>query len=239
MDTALPSTHREHDVVATAAIELASVEMAFARPTEALGWLDRASAHLAEQWVPRWLLEYGEAASECGRTDVAEQALRRLEACASVTGDRWASAAVLRLRAALADQASDRVRWAALAAAAFTDAHALVDAGRALIIEARNSTSSPRCRHLLQQASALFRTAGAVAWEQRVRTELHPLPDPLHELTEGERLVASFVADGARNREIAAILHVSVRTVESHLERAYRKLGIRSRTELARLSLAG
>ena len=46
--------------------------------------------------------------------------------------------------------------------------------------------------------------------------------------------MALLVADGATNREAAASLFVSPKTVETHLGRCYRKLGIRSRTELAR-----
>ena len=52
-------------------------------------------------------------------------------------------------------------------------------------------------------------------------------------LTDGEREVAIRVAAGERNAEIAAALFVSVATVEARLTRVYRKLGVRSRTELA------
>jgi DNA-binding CsgD family transcriptional regulator len=52
-------------------------------------------------------------------------------------------------------------------------------------------------------------------------------------LTGTERRVADLATAGRTNREIAAALHISIRTVESHLSAAYRKLGVRSRTELA------
>jgi DNA-binding CsgD family transcriptional regulator len=51
-------------------------------------------------------------------------------------------------------------------------------------------------------------------------------------LTASERRVAQMAADGRTNREIAAALFITVRTVENHLARAYRKLGIGSRREL-------
>lgn len=56
---------------------------------------------------------------------------------------------------------------------------------------------------------------------------------PLQTLTGGQRRVAELVAQGLTNREIAEALFVTVRAVESHLSNAYRKLGVRTRAELA------
>ena len=53
-------------------------------------------------------------------------------------------------------------------------------------------------------------------------------------MTEGERRIAELVAAGKSNKETAAALFLSVHTVEGALKRVYRKLGVRSRTELAR-----
>jgi DNA-binding NarL/FixJ family response regulator len=58
-------------------------------------------------------------------------------------------------------------------------------------------------------------------------------------LTERELDVARLVVQGRTNRQVAASLYVSVRTVEVHLGRVFRKLGVRSRTELAVLALRG
>ncbi len=58
--------------------------------------------------------------------------------------------------------------------------------------------------------------------------------DPAGELTPQERRVAMLVADGATNREVAAALFMSPKTVEVHLTHIYRKLGVPSRTQLAR-----
>ena len=54
------------------------------------------------------------------------------------------------------------------------------------------------------------------------------------ELTATERRVADLIAGGATNRDAAAALFVSVRTVETHVAAIYRKLGVRTRAELAR-----
>jgi DNA-binding NarL/FixJ family response regulator len=52
-------------------------------------------------------------------------------------------------------------------------------------------------------------------------------------LTQSERTVATLVAEGRSNREVAAALFLTERTIESHLSRTYAKLGVRSRSELA------
>ena len=63
--------------------------------------------------------------------------------------------------------------------------------------------------------------------------------DPLADLTRAERHVADLVRQGMSNNEIAAHLVVSRRTVESHLARIYRKLDIRTRTQLAAMPIPG
>ena len=78
---------------------------------------------------------------------------------------------------------------------------------------------------------------GAEPWAERAATELARLnvgrADGLA-LTQAERQVAGLVAAGHTNREVAAELYMGLRTVEAHLSAVYRKLGIRSRSELAR-----
>ena len=58
-------------------------------------------------------------------------------------------------------------------------------------------------------------------------------PAPTGELTQAERRVVELAADGLSNKEIAQTLFVTVHTVEVHLSRAYAKLGVRSRGQLA------
>jgi DNA-binding NarL/FixJ family response regulator len=72
---------------------------------------------------------------------------------------------------------------------------------------------------------------------ERAEDELRrasPRPRRDRELTSAERRVAALVAEGMTNREVAAQLFTTVATVEAHLTRIYRKLGLRSRTQLAR-----
>jgi DNA-binding NarL/FixJ family response regulator len=76
---------------------------------------------------------------------------------------------------------------------------------------------------------------GAAPWVEQVTAELARVPTARREgvLTPTEQRIAELVSDGRRNREIAGELLISVATVEAHLTRIYRKVGVRSRTELA------
>lgn len=94
----------------------------------------------------------------------------------------------------------------------------------------------------LSDAVEAFERMGATVWLNRARDELSRTAVQRTDgtaLTPGERRVAERAAVGRSNREIATELHVSVKTVESNLSNVYRKLGIRSRAQLAaRLSTA-
>ncbi|MER7165787.1 AAA family ATPase [Micromonospora sp. NPDC000207] len=95
----------------------------------------------------------------------------------------------------------------------------------------------------LRRAAETFERAGAVPWGRRAREELRaagesgqaPPPAVLDALTPQELRIAGLVADGLSSRQIAARLFLSPRTVEYHLYKMYPKLGIGSRTDLARL----
>ncbi|QFG22344.1 AAA family ATPase [Actinomadura sp. WMMB 499] len=95
----------------------------------------------------------------------------------------------------------------------------------------------------LRAARETFDAAGAHPWARRARDELraageHPQAPPpavLDALTPQELRIAGLVADGLSSKQIAARLFLSPRTVEYHLYKIYPKLGIGSRTDLARL----
>jgi DNA-binding NarL/FixJ family response regulator len=98
----------------------------------------------------------------------------------------------------------------------------------------------------LDEALAIFESVGAPLWAARATAEIDCLglrPRATDRLTPSEQRVATLAASGLTNREVAATLVVSDKTVEAHLARAYRKLGIRSRAQLgacmARLQAAG
>jgi DNA-binding CsgD family transcriptional regulator len=76
--------------------------------------------------------------------------------------------------------------------------------------------------------------SGVVGVEVAPRPDSDVLGDQTDALTPTEARVAELAAQGLRNAEIAARLQVTRKTVEATLSRVYRKLGVRSRTELAR-----
>lgn len=89
----------------------------------------------------------------------------------------------------------------------------------------------------LREALTTFEDLGAVLWAQRARDELARVnvrPTRDQSLTPSERRVAELAASGMSNRDIAAALFISVKTVEANLGRVYRKLGVRGRVALAR-----
>jgi DNA-binding CsgD family transcriptional regulator len=89
----------------------------------------------------------------------------------------------------------------------------------------------------LREALQTFETMGSPLWAERARVELDRVdvgPRQTTALTPSERRVAELTATGMTNRDVAAALFISPKTVEANLSRVYHKLGIRSRAELAR-----
>ncbi len=92
-------------------------------------------------------------------------------------------------------------------------------------------------RETLEDALATFDELGARLWAEKASAELARIggrPAATGELTETERRIAALVAEGRSNKEIAAALYVTPKTVGTQLSRIYRKVGVHSRTELAR-----
>jgi ATP/maltotriose-dependent transcriptional regulator MalT len=98
----------------------------------------------------------------------------------------------------------------------------------------RRSRQKALSRDDLRRARDLFAGCGATVWAARAERELErsaAVPTGA-ELTGSERAVAQMAASGSTNREIAASLYLSEKTVEAVLTRVYRKLAVRSRTQL-------
>jgi DNA-binding CsgD family transcriptional regulator len=106
----------------------------------------------------------------------------------------------------------------------------------------RRARRRTEAREQLRAALETFVALGAQPWADRASRELRATgerarrraPETADELTAQELQVALLTAEGATNKEAAAALFISPRTVETHLNHVYRKLGVRSRVELSR-----
>jgi DNA-binding CsgD family transcriptional regulator len=112
------------------------------------------------------------------------------------------------------------------------------DLARTLLVKGtieRRAKRRREARSSLQSALELFDRLGTPAWAEKTRAELQRIggrPGPSG-LTPAEERIALLVAQGKTNREVAQELFVVEKTVETTLSRVYRKLGVRSRSELA------
>jgi DNA-binding CsgD family transcriptional regulator len=184
-----------------------------------------------------------EALARAGRRDDAVAALQQLEGQAQSTGRTWAHAVTARCHGMLAGEDDFRghferaLEWHAQADMPFERARTLLALGERLRRAGHRADSRPH----LEAAGAVFERLGAKPWLGRAEAELRSTgrtvrarDAPSDELTPSELQVALRVAEGLTNREVAGVLFLSPKTVEHHLSSIYRKLGVRSRTELAR-----
>jgi DNA-binding CsgD family transcriptional regulator len=187
-----------------------------------------------------------EAAVRAGRREDALSMLPAFESWASGSGAAWAQPRLLGFRALLADGDEAAAHFeAALGlredARPFDLARIQLMYGELLRRERRRADA----REHLRAAVEGFERLGAAPWADRARAELRATgetarkrdPSAVSQLTPQERQVARFVAQGLSNKEVAAQLYLSPRTIDAHLRNAFAKLGVTSRTQLARLPL--
>ena len=185
-----------------------------------------------------------EAYARLGRMAEAKSVAASLERQARATGISWTLGAAMRCRALVeeADGAAEAGFKEALrvheSAGAFERARTELCFGEHLRRRGRRRDS----RMHLGAALEAFDGCGATPWAERARTELRASglalrrrqPAAGEQLTPQELQIARLVAEGKTNRDVAATLFVTPKTVEFHLTRVYRKLGIHSRSELVR-----
>jgi DNA-binding CsgD family transcriptional regulator len=181
--------------------------------------------------------------------DQARPLLARLEDYAARSGQPWTELAALRSRAVISLSQGDTDAACTMSdevASRYQSIGMPLDRGRALLLagEARRRLGQRlEAAQRISTAVTVFEQLGAPLWLDRARRELRrasPRPGRAHDqLTAAEAQVAELVASGRTNKEVAAALYTSVATVEAHLTRIYRKLGLRSRSELARQMAQG
>ncbi|MFF2127300.1 LuxR C-terminal-related transcriptional regulator [Streptomyces olivochromogenes] len=219
---------------------------------EAVAGYERAGAlargaGIEDPSVAPWAANLVEAYLRSGRIGEAEREHGRFDAEMRRSGPSWALAVSARCRALLLEAEGhgtpgaveaafhEALEWHARGAVVFERARTLLCHGQWL----RRTGRTPGARDALEEALSVFSVLGAVPWEEAVRSELRATGartgrTTCTRLTEQEGRIATLVAGGATNKETAAALFLSPKTVEFHLGNVYRKLGVRSRSELAR-----
>lgn len=191
----------------------------------------------------RALPDLVEAAVRLGEPERAGDAVERLAEWACRSGQPWVAALEQRCRALVTGE--ERHFLAALEPGArpLEQARTLLLYGEWL----RRAKRKTEARAQLEPAAEAFERAGATPWAARARTELAAIggatvaqeaPGPLARLTPQELQIVRLAARGLSNRDIAAQLFLSPRTVGHHLYKAYPKLGVAARGELRGLPLA-
>lgn len=203
-----------------------------------LDWIADTQLGLVTHPIAPYALE---ALAVSGQTEEAHKLLARFEQEARTLGTTWGLAIGARCRAQLAAAEGDLTA----ALTAVEEALALHENGqwpferaRALVVHGgtlRRAKRKSEAKRSLEAALAVFEELPAPLWADLCRTEINRIGlrrASSGDLTEGERRVAELAASGLTNREVAARLYMSPKTVEANLARAYRKLGIHSRAEL-------
>jgi DNA-binding CsgD family transcriptional regulator len=227
---------------------LATIELWDGTPARAISWFEQAEAAADarefEQPAMRfWRAEYGEALLRAGRIDEAEQLVKDWTPLVARAGPGRDLAGAIRVAgltamargelAAAVRLLEDAARRHDAAGDPFGHARARLASG----VANRRLRRKRLARTALEAAEEGFDALGASSWTAETRTELARLGGRtrIEGMSPSERRVAELVAQGRTNRDIAAALFLTERTVASHLTHAYAKLGVRSRTELAHL----
>jgi DNA-binding CsgD family transcriptional regulator len=220
-----------------------------ARYDDAFAAATQAAVDPHELWFLTFaLVELIEAASRSGRSERAAEALELLCESTRASGTPWALGVEARSRALLSRgepaeslyrEAIDRLQPTRLR---FDLARSHLLYGEWLRRERRRLDA----RNELRIAYELFSDFGMEAFAERTWVELQATGeharkrtrDTLDQLTPQEAQISRLAAQGNTNRDIAAQLFISPSTVEYHLAKAFRKLDVKSRTQLARRILS-
>jgi DNA-binding CsgD family transcriptional regulator len=197
-------------------------------------------AHYAATWS---LPELVEAAVRTERNDLAAEAVSRLEESAQAASSDWGLGMLARSRALVSgDDRAEPLYLESIERLERTLVTPQLARARLLYGEwLRRERRRRDARGHLRSAHQMFSSMGATAFAERAATELDATgerrrmrqPAALEILTPHELRIARLAAEGETNADIAARLYVSPRTVEYHLHKIFRKLGLTSRAQLA------
>ncbi|MFD8598600.1 AAA family ATPase [Kitasatospora sp. NPDC059646] len=219
------------------------------RPKEALEALEEVRAleelqQVRDPSVLRWHADLAEALVAVGRLDEADELLAGTCRAAADLGRSSVLPALERSRALLDAARGDHDAAARRLTDAAARLHRLpIERGRTLLALSQTERRGRRrasARAAARNAADLFTAHRAHPWADAAARTLQRLEHTPADggtrsrLTGAEQRCAELAAAGASNRDIAATLNVSVKTVEATLTRIYRKLGLHSRVQLAR-----
>jgi DNA-binding NarL/FixJ family response regulator len=229
---------------------VAMVDLGRGRPDDAVARLSALRAGGLGVTHPWFVLastpDLVEACLRSGREEEARAAFAPLQAFAEARAPTWALALAARCRALLAagdaaeGEFDEALRLHAESNRPFDRARTELLYGEFL----RRQRRRTEAREHLRAALEAFEQLRAEPWEERARSELRATgettrkrdPGTVAQLTPQEEQIARLVGEGGSNKEIAAQLFLSPRTVEYHLRKVFAKLGITSRAELIRQS---
>jgi DNA-binding CsgD family transcriptional regulator len=215
---------------------------------DALRHLDAMAVLMTERGIHHpglvwWQALHIETLVDEGRTADAIGALARLRADTELVGGSWPRSAVARGEAALAADPAVAIARLDDAAALLTELGATFELAQVLLRRGawhQRARNGVEAGHDLAEARSRFEHLDARPWVDRAARLADPsVPGPAPSLasilTDGEMRVALAVGSGLTNRAAADQLYLSVKTVDSHLQSIYRRLEIRSRSQLAAL----
>ena len=218
-------------------------ELSARRYPEALDWARRGYENDRLGQGNRLLPDAIEAAVGGGDPALASAALARLAERASLSGTPWALGVLARCRALVAgDDEAEEFYGASLKHLSATSV--VTDLARAHLLYGewlRRRERRTDARAQLRTAYEMFTDMGAAGFAERARLELLATGEHArvrtaqaeYDLTPQEKQVAALAAGGSTNTEIASRLFITTSTVEYHLNKVFRKLGITSRRQLA------
>ncbi|MFD6466530.1 AAA family ATPase [Streptomyces goshikiensis] len=223
------------------------LELGLGRADTALERLEAAAEEVGHPLLRLLLLpDVVEAAVRAGRPERASEAARALGEWATALGQDALAASARRCLALTGPDGEAEGHF--IAALALHEGGSDYDRARTALLYGewlRRLRRQIDARDQLRAALDAFERLGARPWADRARTELGAAggetgltvheDGPISLLSPQEREVVRLAAAGASNREIGAQLFLSPRTVGHHLYRAFPKLGVTSRTELADL----
>ena len=213
------------------------------RYEEALAGAQQIARDKYASWWRNWgFVELIEAAARSGKAEQAADVLRRLSEVTRVSGTDWALGVESRSRALVSDdETAERLYREAIERLSRTRVR--VELARAHLLYGewlRRERRRLDAREQLRAAHESFTEFGMEAFAERARIELEATGEHARkrtvetrdDLTPQEAQISGLAADGATNQEIAAQLFISPSTVDYHLRKAFRKLGVKSRHQL-------